>query len=130
CFKIVQKLYSFKFKNQEHGEKILESADEFPFGVLIYKYNLSCRDLSGKENILLGASKESSNSTHIIIHGKWKNPLLISHQEWYINHKIWQEKYGGDEKIDMLYCNIPIASSARLHRFLYNLESLSFIYPL
>ncbi|EPM6220120.1 glycosyltransferase, partial [Campylobacter coli] len=130
CFKIVQKLYSFKFKNQEHGEKILEGADEFPFGVLIYKYNLSCRDLSGKENILLGASKESSNSTHIIIHGKWKNPLLISHQEWYINHKIWQEKYGGDEKIDMLYCNIPIASSARLHRFLYNLESLSFIYPL
>ncbi|WP_139470515.1 glycosyltransferase [Campylobacter armoricus] len=103
--------------------------DEMVFGILAYKYNLVCQDITKLANTLPGVSQKS-NHTHFVIHYKAHNAIfLASYQEYLINNKIWVEKYGNKNKLEPKKTNIPIKSNSDLYTFLYNLECLSYIHP-
>ncbi|TKX28201.1 hypothetical protein CQA38_08650 [Campylobacter sp. MIT 12-5580] len=103
--------------------------DEMITGILAYKYDLICQDITGLANTLPGKS-ENSCVTHFVINYKAKNPIfLASYQEWLVNYKIWIHLYKGEDKLQPdIKTNIPLYSSSKFYVFLYNLECFSHIY--
>ncbi|WP_053874587.1 glycosyltransferase family protein [Campylobacter coli] len=101
--------------------------DEMVFGILAYKYNLMCQDITKLANTLPSVTYKS-NHVHFVIRGKATNKIFnFSFQEYMVNNKIWVDKYKGVNKLNLMKTNIPIDSKSDLYCFLYNLECLSHI---
>ncbi|WP_246023747.1 hypothetical protein [Campylobacter taeniopygiae] len=130
-FLCLKNYLTMRWNKKQNLEKwdFAPGTDEMVFGLLAYKYNLICQDISSLVNTLPGVS-QNSNHIHFVIHHKACNPIFnYAFQEYLINNKIWVEEYNGVDKLKLMQTNMPITSNSKLYTMLYNLESLSYIFP-
>lgn len=82
----------------------MNQSDELPFGVIQAMYNLEISNSKYRANVFPAEAKVNS----IIIHGVhdlkfWKSPnVFILFQEWFVNHKIWCNKYAHSDYFELI----------------------------
>ena len=101
---------------------MVAQADEIPFAVVQKKYGLTSKDSKGIANVFPSEDRNNALIIHTPLDIKfWQHPCsFFVYQEWYVNHKIWQNKYFCREQKLSLDLNMYNSYSECYNKLLYS----------